>query len=121
MMLTARWLFLVALSLVVLGSLLCGRSNAQSAFKTTSDMAKECITDDVVLRNVCIGYIIGSIDALENDRRGRGEPSCFAVRPSAQDIVKIYVRAILANAYERDLPAASAINDAYKKSCTPAN
>jgi hypothetical protein len=116
MMLTAR-----LLSLAVVGPLLCGPANAQSAFKTTSEMAKECITDDIVLKNICVGYIIGSIDALENDRHSRGEPSCFAVRPSAQDVVKIYVRAILAGAYERDLPAASVISDAFKKSCARPN
>ena len=109
--------------LALLGACLlsCEPSSAQSAFKTTSEMAKECITDDIVLRNNCIGYIIGSVDALENDRHGRGEPSCFAIRPSVQDVVKIYLRAILAKAYESDLPAASVISDTYKKSCAHPN
>jgi hypothetical protein len=108
-------------SLVVAASLLCGPVVAQSAFKMTSEMAKECITDDIVLRNMCIGYIIGTIDALENDRHGRGEPSRFGVRPSVQDVVKPYIRAILAKAYERDLPAASVVGDTYKKSCAGGN
>ena len=92
---------------------------AQSSFKTVGDMARECITDNLFLTGSCSGYILGSIDALENDRRARGEDPCLAGHGSKDDVVKEFIRAILANYADKgDLPASMLIEDVYRKKCT---
>jgi hypothetical protein len=97
-----------------------GPSNAQY-FKTAKDMAKQCITDDLSLKGVCSGYIIGSIDTLEGGRHARGERSCLTGHPSAAEVVKIFVRAILANYAYSDLPASDVIENIYKNTCAQPN
>ena len=60
----------------------------------------------------------GSIDALENDRRARGEDPCLAGHRSKDDVAKEFIRAILANYADKgDLPASMLIEDVYRKRC----
>ena len=94
------------------------RAQAQPSFKTVKDMARECITDDLFLTGSCSGYILGSIDALENGRRARGEDPCLAGHRSKDDVAKEFIRAILANYADKgDLPASMLIEDIYRKRC----
>src|SRR6516225_4822323 len=93
-----------------------------ASFKTVKDMARECITDDLFLTGSCSGYILGSIDALENGRRARGEDPCLAGHRSKDDVAKEFIRAILANYADKgDLPASILIEDVYRKKCAPPN
>ena len=95
---------------------------AGASFKTVRDMARECITDDLFLTGSCLGYILGSIDALESARRGRGEDSCLAGHVSKDEVAKEFIRAILANYPDKgDLPASVPIEDVYRKKCGPSN
>ena len=88
------------------------------SFKTVRDMARECITDDLFLTGSCSGYILGSIDTLESQRRARGEDPCFAGHASKDEVAKEFIRAVLANYADKgDLPAAAFIEDVYKKKC----
>lgn len=97
-------------------------AHAQPSFKTVKDMARECITDDLFLTGSCSGYILGSIDALENDRRARGEDPCLAGHRSKDDVAKEFIRAILASYADKgDLPASILIEDVYRKKCTLPN
>ena len=98
------------------------RAQAPPSFKTVKDMARECITDDLFLTGSCSGYILGSIDALENGRRARGEVPCLAGHRSRDDVAKEFIRAILANYADKgDLPASMLIEDVYRKKCALAN
>ena len=95
---------------------------AGASFKTVRDMARECITDDLFLTGSCLGYILGSIDALENARRGRGEDSCLVSHVSKDEVAKEFIRAILASYADKgDLPAAALIEDVYKQKCGSPN
>ena len=95
-------------------------AQAASSFKTVREMARECITDDLFLTGSCSGYILGSIDTLEAARRARGEDSCLADHVSKDDLLKQFVRAILADYAEKgDLPAAVLIEEAYRQKCGP--
>ncbi|MBV8670396.1 MAG: hypothetical protein JO098_01425 [Candidatus Eremiobacteraeota bacterium] len=93
-------------------------AQAAPSFKTVREMARECITDDLFLTGSCSGYILGSIDTLENARQARGEDPCLAGRVSKDDVAKQFVRAILADYAEKgDLPAAVLIEDVYRQKC----
>jgi hypothetical protein len=95
---------------------------AQPSFKTTKEMARECITDDLFLTGSCSGYIFGSIDVLENGRRERGEDSCLAGHVSKDQIVKETMRVILSQYADRgDLPASVLIEEFYHKRCGQKN
>jgi hypothetical protein len=103
----------VVVALVV--STAAGLTSAQS-FKTVKDMARECITDDLFLTGSCSGYILGWIDALESGRRALGQNSCLVGHASKDEVVKEFIRAILANYADRgDLPVSVLIEDAYRK------
>jgi hypothetical protein len=91
-------------------------SQAQS--KSANELAKQCIADD---RSPCTRFILGSIDALENGRRVRGEPSCLAADPSSDEIVKVFVRAIVASYPYDELPASVLIENIYKDKCKNPN
>jgi hypothetical protein len=106
----------VAIAMAVLA---CGQaSHAQSDFKTANELAKKCISDD---RSACSSYIIGSVDSLEDARQVRGEPSCLADHPSKEEIVKTFVRAILAKYAYSDLSAAAAVENIYAENCPRQN
>ena len=93
---------------------LAGAEASQAQSKSANELAKQCIADN---KSFCYGFILGSIDALENGRRGRGEPSCLAADPSSDEIVKVFVRAILASYPYRELPASVLIENIYKDKC----
>jgi hypothetical protein len=81
------------------------RAQSEQPFKTVRDMARECITDDLFLTGSCSGYIFGSIDALENARKGRGENPCLAGHFTKDEVAKEFIRAILASYADKgDLP-----------------
>lgn len=85
-------------------------------------MARECITDDLFLTGSCLGYILGSIDTLENARRLRGQDPCLAGHASKDEVAKEFKRAMLDNYADKgDLPAAVLIADVYKQKCGPPN
>jgi hypothetical protein len=95
-------------------------SLGQTSFKTVDQMARECITDDRFLTGYCSGYIIGSIDTLESDRRARGEASCLPVNISNDEVAKKFIRAILANYADKGtLPASVLIGSIYRNECAP--
>ena len=95
---------------------------AQPSFKTTKKMARECITDDLFLTGSCSGYILGSIDLLENAGRERGEDACLAGHISKDQIVKEIKRVILSQYADRgDLPASVLIEEFYKGRCGQKN
>jgi hypothetical protein len=97
-------------------------SQAQPSFKTVNEMARECITDDLFLTGSCSGYIIGSIDTLENERRTRGEASCLPGHMSKDEVVKKFIRAVLANYADKGtLPASVLIGNIYRNDCATAN
>jgi hypothetical protein len=96
-------------------------SQAQQAFKTVGELARECISDNF-LTGSCSGYIIGSIDTLESGRRARGEASCLAGQMSKDDMVRKFVRGILANYVEMGAtPASVLIGNIYRNECTQPN
>jgi hypothetical protein len=61
------------------------------------------------------------IDALEKDRRAGGGPSCLSDDPSSEHIVKMFVRAILANYPYADLSASAAVENIYHDKCRNPN
>ena len=93
---------------------LSGAEASQAQSKSANELAKQCIADD---KSPCSRFILGSIDALENGRRARGEPSCLARDPSSDEIVKAFVRAILASYPYDELPASVLIENIYKERC----
>src|SRR5271156_1426440 len=99
-------------------ALLCGAEASQAQSKSANELAKQCIADD---RSPCSRFILGSIDALENGRRGRGEPSCLPADLSSDEIVKVFVRAIVANYPYDELPASVLIENIYKDKCKKQN
>lgn len=95
-------------------------SQAQQAFKTVDEMARECITDNLFLTGSCSGYISGSIDTLESDRRARGKTPCLPGQMSKDEVIKKFIRAILANYADKGaLPAAVLIGSIYQNECAP--
>jgi hypothetical protein len=97
---------------------LLGAAASQAQSKSANELARQCIADD---KSPCSLYIMGSIDALEKERRVRGEPSCLAGNPTSEQIVKVFVRAILANYPYTDLPASAAIENIYEDKCKNLN
>ena len=97
---------------------LAGAEASQAQSKSANELAKQCIADD---RSPCSRFILGSIDALENGRRARGEPSCLAGDPSSDEIVKVFVRAIVASYPYDVLPASVLIENIYKDKCKNPN
>jgi hypothetical protein len=97
---------------------LAGAEASQAQSKSANELAKQCIADD---RSPCTRFILGSIDALENGRRVRGEPSCLAADPSSDEIVKAFVRAIVASYPYDELPASVLIENIYKDKCKNPN
>jgi hypothetical protein len=96
-------------------------AQAQQSFKTVGEMARECVTDNF-LTGSCSGYITGSIDTLEGERRARGETPCLPGQLSKDEVVKKFVRGILGNYVEMGaLPASVLIGNIYRKECTPPN
>ena len=91
-------------------------SQAQS--KMANELARQCIADD---KSPCSRFILGSIAALENGRRVRGEPSCLSGDPPSDEIVKVFVRAILASYPYDELPASVLIENIYKDKCKKPN
>jgi hypothetical protein len=97
-------------------------AQAGSSFKTVRDMARECITDDLFLTGSCSGYILGSIDTLESDRRARGEDPCLAGHVTKDEVAKEFIRAILANYADKgESSAALLIEDVYRQKCGSPN
>jgi hypothetical protein len=95
---------------------------AQQSFKTTKEMAHECIVDDRFLVGSCFGYILGSIEVLENAGRGRGEASCLAEHVSKDQIIQEIKRVILSQYADRgDLPALVLIEEFYQTKCKEKN
>ena len=97
---------------------LSGAEASQAQSKSANELAKQCIADD---KSPCSRFIFGSIDALEKGRRVRGEPSCLAGDPSSDEIVKVFVRAILASYPYDELPASVLIENIYKDKCKNPN
>jgi hypothetical protein len=97
---------------------LFGAEASQAQSKSANELAKQCIADD---KSPCSKYILGSIDALENARRIRGEPSCLADDPSSEHVVKVFIRGILASYPYADVPASVAIENIYKDKCKSPN
>jgi hypothetical protein len=97
---------------------LAGAEASQAQSKSANELAKQCIADD---RSPCSRFILGSIDALENGRRVRGEPSCLAADPSSEQIIKAFVRAIVASYPYDELPASVLIENIYKDKCKNPN
>jgi len=99
-------------------ALLFAAEASQAGVKSANELAKECIADN---KAPCSRYILESIDTLENGRRLQGEPSCLAGDSSSEQIVKVFVRAILASYPYDELPASAAIENIYKDSCKNQN
>ena len=97
---------------------LAGAEASQAQSKSANELAKQCIADD---RSPCSRFILESIDALENGRRVRGEPSCLAADRSSDEIVKVFVRAIVASYPYDELPASVLIENIYKDKCKKPN
>ena len=93
---------------------LFGAEASQAQSKSANELAKQCIADD---KAPCSRFILASIDSMENGRRMRGEPSCLAGDPSSDEIVKVFVRAILASYPYDQLPASALIENIYKDKC----
>jgi hypothetical protein len=107
-----RWATTVATATALLGC--AGAAHAQSDIKTVGDLAKKCISDD---RSPCAKFIIDSVGALEAARQTRGEPSCLAGDPSQEQIVKTFIRALLAKYAYSDLSPAAAVETIYRDNC----
>jgi hypothetical protein len=95
---------------------------AQLSYKTTNEMPRECITDDLFLTGSCAGYILGAIDVLENRRREQGEEACLAGHVSKDQITKEIKRVILSRYADRgDVPASVLIEEFYQTRCGQKN
>jgi hypothetical protein len=92
--------------------------SAQPSLSTVGDLAKQCIADD---RSFCVKFIVESIDAIEADRQSRGEPLCLTDKPSQEQRIKIFVRALLMKYAYSDLSAAAAVRTIYQENCERAN
>ena len=99
-------------------ALLFGVTEAQAQSKTANELARQCIADD---KSPCSRFISGLIDTLEKDRRARRGPSCLGDDPSSENVVKLFVRAILANYPYPDLPASAAVENIYNDKCKSSN
>jgi hypothetical protein len=99
-------------------ALLLGAAASQAQSKSANELARQCIADDKL---PCSRYISGLIDTLEKDRRARGGPSCLGDDPSSENVVRLFVRAILANYPYPDLPASAAIENIYDDKCKSSN
>jgi hypothetical protein len=98
--------------------LLLGAEASQAQSRSANELARLCIADD---KSPCSKYILGSIDALEKDRRARGEASCLGDYPSSEHVVKVFVRAILANYPYAAVPASAAVENIYNDKCKSTN
>jgi hypothetical protein len=95
---------------------------AQPSFKTTKEMAQDCIVDDRFRTGSCSGYILGSIDVLESGRREQGEDTCLATHVPKDQIVNEIKRLILSQyADSGDLPASVLIEEFYRATCGQKN
>jgi hypothetical protein len=99
-------------------ALLLGAEVSQAQSKSANELARLCIADN---KSPCSQYIWGLIDTWEKDRRARGGPSCLGDDPSSEHVVKIFVRAIVANYPYADLPAAVAVENIYNDKCKNPN
>jgi hypothetical protein len=99
-------------------AILFGAEASQAQSKSANELAKQCIADD---KSPCSRFILGSIGALENGRRVRGEPTCLSGDPPSDEIVKVFVRAILASYPYDELPASVLIENIYKDKCKKPN
>jgi hypothetical protein len=109
-----KWSIAVATAIV----LLVGAGAAQAQSKSANELARQCIADD---KSPCSRYISGLIDTLEKDRRAHGGASCLGDDPSSENVVKLFVRAILANYPYPELPASAAIENIYNDKCKSTN
>ena len=99
-------------------ALLLGAQGAQAQSKSANELARQCIADD---KSPCSRYILGLIDTLEKDRRARGGRPCLGDDPSSENLVKLFVRGILANYPYADLPASAAVENVYNDKCKSSN
>jgi len=97
---------------------LSGAEASQPQTNSANELARQCIADD---KSPCSRFILGSIDALENGRRVRGEPSCLSGDPPSDEIVRVFVRAIVASYPYDELPASVLIENIYKDKCKNPN
>jgi hypothetical protein len=109
-----KWLGAAATAM----ALLLGAEAPQAQTKSANELARQCIADD---KSPCSRYILGSIDVLEKDRRARGGPSCLGDDRSSEQVVKAFVRAILANYPYADLSASAAVENIYNDKCENPN
>jgi hypothetical protein len=99
-------------------SLLLGAEASQAQSKSANELARLCIADN---KSACSRYIMGLIDTFEKDRRARGESSCLGDDPSSEHVVKVFVRAIVANYPYADSSASAAVESVYNDNCKNPN
>ena len=99
-------------------ALFLGAQPAEAQSKSANELARQCIADN---KSPCSLYISGLIDSLEKDRRARGGPPCLSDDLSSEQVVKVFVRAIVANYPYPDLPAAVAVENIYNDKCKNPN
>ena len=106
--------------IVTAASVLIGEKTARSELnlEKVNELARSCIADHLI---ACHQYISKSIDDLEGRRKISGEPTCFVGHSSDDEVIRIFVRAILAKYVYSDMPSSDAIENIYKDNCPHQN
>jgi hypothetical protein len=88
-------------------------AHAQATIRTAPELARKCIADD---RSPCSQFITAAIEALESARKARGEAPCLGGQP-ADDVVRKFIRAVIADYAYSDVSASAAVETIYKDTC----
>src|SRR5713226_6866693 len=91
-------------------------TKAQQFFKHGEDILQECASSDLFLKGACSGYIVGTIDALEDARRQRHQPSCLPPNPSVEEVIRAVLYGMRADpALQGSLPAFVVVSTVYHR------
>jgi hypothetical protein len=93
-------------------------ARAELDIEKVNVLARSCIADHL---SVCQQYITKSINDFEDRRKSRGEPTCFVGHSSDDQIIRLFVRAILTKYAYADMPSSDAIENIYKDNCPHQN
>ncbi len=91
---------------------------AQQYHRSSGDLLKDCSAADDFSHGACVGYVTGTIDALEGLRYAGHVPGCIPGGKTIGELTQWFVTAMRAEeAYCCDLPANVALTNIYRENC----
>jgi|ERR1700722_11599711 hypothetical protein len=111
-----RWGLIIVTSVGVV--IYVNNARSEQDIEKINVLARFCIADHLT---ACHQYITKSINDFEDRRKSRGEPTCFLGHSSDDQIIGLFVHAILSKYAYADIPSSDAIENIYKDNCPHQN